>query len=118
VAADVRRRARGPDCGLRERRLEQGSRHRRRVVRDLHPEQWGIGIGRELIEAGEEELRRLGHRAAILWVLDDNPRARRFYEIAGWSVDGTARRIHIFGFDVPEVRYAKRLYAALKARSR
>jgi hypothetical protein len=42
-------------------------------------------------------------------VLDDNPRARRFYELAGWSVDGTAREIRIFGFDISEVRYAKRL---------
>jgi GNAT superfamily N-acetyltransferase len=75
----------------------------------VHPEQWRTGVGRALIEAGEEELRRLGHEEAILWVLDDNPRARRFYEIAGWSVDGAAREIRIFGFDVPEVRYAKRL---------
>lgn len=75
----------------------------------VHPQQWGTGIGRALIEAGEEELRRLGHHDAVLWVLDDNPRARRFYEIAGWSVDGTEREIRIFGFDIAEVRYAKRL---------
>jgi GNAT superfamily N-acetyltransferase len=75
----------------------------------VHPEQWGSGVGRALIETGEEELRRLGHQEAILWVLDDNPRARRFYEIAGWAADGTARDVHIFGFDVAEVRYAKRL---------
>jgi GNAT superfamily N-acetyltransferase len=75
----------------------------------VHPEHWGSGVGRALIQAGEEELRRLGHQEAILWVLDDNPRARRFYEIAGWAADGAAREIHIFGFDVAEVRYAKRL---------
>jgi GNAT superfamily N-acetyltransferase len=75
----------------------------------VHPEHWGAGTGRELIEAGEEELRRLGHRDAVLWVLDDNPRARRFYEIAGWAADGTSREIEIFGFDIAEVRYAKRL---------
>jgi len=75
----------------------------------VHPQHWGTGVGRALIEAGEDELRRLGHRDAILWVLDDNPRARRFYERAGWSVDGEAREIHIFGFDVAEVRYTKRL---------
>ncbi|MDQ2968067.1 MAG: GNAT family N-acetyltransferase [Actinomycetota bacterium] len=73
------------------------------------PEHWGTGVGRELIQTGEDELRRLGHKEAILWVLDDNPRARRFYELAGWSVDGAAREIHIFGFDVSEIRYAKRL---------
>jgi GNAT superfamily N-acetyltransferase len=75
----------------------------------VHPEHWSTGVGRELIEAGEEELRRLGHEAVILWVLEDNPRARRFYELAGWSPDGSAREIHLFGFDIPEVRYAKRL---------
>ena len=75
----------------------------------VHPEHWGTGVGRELIEAGEEELRNLGHEEAILWVLDDNPRARRFYSLAGWSLDGMAREIQIFGFDVSEVRYAKRL---------
>jgi GNAT superfamily N-acetyltransferase len=75
----------------------------------VHPQHWGTGTGRALIQAGEDELRRLGHHDAVLWVLDDNPRARRFYELAGWSPDGAAREIHIFGFDVPEIRYAKRL---------
>ena len=75
----------------------------------VHPEHWGTGVGRTLIESGEEELRTLGHEEAILWVLDDNPRARRFYELAGWSVDGAAREIRLFGFDISEVRYAKQL---------
>jgi GNAT superfamily N-acetyltransferase len=75
----------------------------------VHPVHWSTGMGRKLIEAGEEELRRLGHEEAILWVLNDNPRARRFYERAGWSLDGSARDINIFGFDVSEVRYAKKL---------
>jgi GNAT superfamily N-acetyltransferase len=75
----------------------------------VHPQAWGTGTGRALIEAGEGELRRLGHQDAILWVLGDNPRARRFYELAGWSLDRDSREIHIFGFDVAEVRYSKRL---------
>jgi len=54
----------------------------------VHPEHWGTGVGRALIEAGEAELRRLGHQDAILWVLDDNPRARRFYELAGCRSTG------------------------------
>jgi GNAT superfamily N-acetyltransferase len=73
------------------------------------PDHWGAGVGRRLIEAGEDQLRRLGHREAVLWVMDDNPRARRFYELAGWSADGQARDIEMFGFDIPEVRYAKSL---------
>jgi ribosomal protein S18 acetylase RimI-like enzyme len=75
----------------------------------VHPTHWGTGVGRALITAGEQELVELGRPDAILWVLDDNPRARRFYELAGWSTDGTARNINLFGFEVAEIRYAKRL---------
>ncbi len=77
----------------------------------VDPEHWGTGVGRELIAAGEERLRELGHGEAILWVLDDNPLARRFYERAGWHHDGTTRPIEIFGIEVPEVRYRKDLQA-------
>jgi GNAT superfamily N-acetyltransferase len=75
----------------------------------VHPEHWGSGVGRELIAAGEEQLRELGHLHAVLWVLEDNPRARRFYEAAGWSVDGAERPIDLLGVSLPEVRYEKRL---------
>jgi GNAT superfamily N-acetyltransferase len=78
----------------------------------VHPDHWGTGVGRALIEAGEARLRDLGHGRAILWVLEDNPRARRFYEAAGWSTDGTQRPIEVFGALVPEVRYEKGLQTA------
>jgi GNAT superfamily N-acetyltransferase len=75
----------------------------------VHPTHWGTGVGRALIDAGEQELVELGHPDAILWVLDDNPQARRSYELAGWSTDGAARNINVFGVEVREIRYAKRL---------
>jgi len=75
----------------------------------VDPEHWGTGVGPELIAAGEERLRELGHANAILWVLDDNPRARRFYERAGWQHDGASRSIEIFELEVLEVRYRKEL---------
>jgi GNAT superfamily N-acetyltransferase len=75
----------------------------------VHPDHWSTGVGRALIQAGEDRLRELGHRDAHLWVLEDNPRARRFYEAAGWSTDGGARSIEAFGFVLDEVRYAKHL---------
>jgi len=84
----------------------------------VHPDHLGEGIGTDLITAGEQRLRELGHGHAILWVLEDNPRARRFYEAAGWSTDGTKRPIEIFETFVPEIRYTKELHAAPKARSR
>jgi GNAT superfamily N-acetyltransferase len=73
------------------------------------PEHWGAGVGRALIEAGETRLRELGHGRASLWVLEDNPRARNFYETAGWSTDGTTRPIELVGNLVPEIRYDKKL---------
>ena len=73
------------------------------------PDQWGSGVGRALMQAGERRLRELGYQHAILWVLEDNPRARRFYEAAGWTLDGTRRPIEIFGQPVPEIRYEKSL---------
>jgi ribosomal protein S18 acetylase RimI-like enzyme len=73
------------------------------------PAHWGTGTGRALLEAGEARLRELGHRDVVLWVLEDNPRARRFYEAAGWTHDGVRRPIEVFGVSVPEIRYAKTL---------
>jgi ribosomal protein S18 acetylase RimI-like enzyme len=73
----------------------------------VHPDHWGTGVGRALMQEGEAELRRLGHSRVVLWVLEDNPRARRFYERAGWSADGKAQKIELFGFEISEVRYAK-----------
>ena len=73
------------------------------------PEAWGSGAGRALLEASVEELREGGYREAILWVLDDNPRARRFYEREGWSPDGGAKTDAFFGIRVTEVRYRRGL---------
>lgn len=52
------------------------------------PEQWRRGIGTALMQAGMRDLRDLGMREAMLWVLRDNLRARRFYEQLGWMPDG------------------------------
>jgi hypothetical protein len=50
-------------------------------------------------------LRGRGYLEAILWVLDDNPRARRFYEREGWALDGERKVEPHLGVDVAEVRY-------------
>jgi GNAT superfamily N-acetyltransferase len=72
------------------------------------PEAWGRGAGRALIERVEQELAR-EHDQATLWVLEDNPRARRFYELAGWELDGGRKRDTFLGVEVDEVRYRKQL---------
>lgn len=77
----------------------------------VDPRHWGAGIGRELLSTGEEAMRRLGYREAGLWVLEDNPRARRFYEAAGWILDETARKLLPDGAaaGLVEVRYRRSL---------
>jgi RimJ/RimL family protein N-acetyltransferase len=42
-------------------------------------------------------------------VLEDNPRARRFYERAGWEPDGKRKAEVRWGVRAPEVRYRKSL---------
>ena len=69
------------------------------------PEAWGSGAGPALMRAGTDALCESGLRDAILWVLEDNPRARRFYEREGWSLDGGRRAGEHLGVQTTEVRY-------------
>ena len=72
------------------------------------PTSWGTGAGRALIQHTEEWMRFSGFGEAILWVLEGNERAERFYRAAGWELDG--RKVDQFqGADVAELRYRKRL---------
>jgi GNAT superfamily N-acetyltransferase len=72
------------------------------------PTSWGTGAGRALIQRTEESMRFSGFDEAILWVLEGNERAERFYRAAGWELDG--RKVDQFqGAEVAELRYRKRL---------
>ena len=75
----------------------------------LLPGAWGKGLGRELMAGAVEHLTAAGHRAAVLWVLESNARARRFYARAGWAEDGAVRRSDRLGFPITEVRYRRQL---------
>jgi ribosomal protein S18 acetylase RimI-like enzyme len=68
------------------------------------PEAWGTEAGTGLMRAAVEAMRARHAADAILWVLDDNPRARRFYEREGWYADGSAESEYL-GLTVPLVRY-------------
>lgn len=74
----------------------------------VEPGAWGTGLGRALILEVERQLREQGFEDAELWVLEDNPRGRHFYEAAGWT-SADVQPITIFGSEVPEIRYRKRL---------
>lgn len=76
---------------------------------NLVPEAWGSGLGRQLLAASVDELRWQGFSEAVLWVLDTNRRARRFYQRQGWVPDGTVKEDASRGFTLTEVRYRRQL---------
>jgi GNAT superfamily N-acetyltransferase len=75
----------------------------------VHPDAWGRGAGRALMAETLARLRAEGFGEAILWVLDDNPRTRRFYEQCGWRADGGVKEEEWLGTRIREVRYRIRL---------
>ena len=76
----------------------------------FHPDVWGTGVASTMMEHTETRLRAEGFDTAVLWVLDDNPRARAFYEKFGWRLSGiTADFDEYCEVKVPEVEYRKDL---------
>ena len=67
---------------------------------------WGKGISRQMMDYVIDELKHRGYSEALLWVLENNARARRFYEKCGFVFDGTKKEINI-GKPLIEVRYVK-----------
>ena len=65
----------------------------------------GKGIGRALFHQAVEDLRQRGYAQATLWVLASNERARRFYEAAGWTLDGGSRTEERGDVTLHELRY-------------
>jgi GNAT superfamily N-acetyltransferase len=55
------------------------------------PEQWGTGLADSLHDRALELVRELGSTRCHLWVLEENVRARRFYERRGWRENGDTR---------------------------
>jgi ribosomal protein S18 acetylase RimI-like enzyme len=70
----------------------------------VDPSSWGQGLGARLLGAVLDDLRDGGARAARLWVLEHNTRARGMYERRGWVADGGTRSVSTVG-EVIELRY-------------
>ena len=71
----------------------------------LDPDRVGTGLGRTLFSHAVDDLRERGYRSATLWVLESNELARRFYEIAGWTLDGATTSERVDCEMRPTVRY-------------
>ncbi len=69
----------------------------------VHPDHWGHGVGRALLDVGVRALLERGCSDLQLWTLRQNDHSRRFYETQGWVNDGSVRSRE---FTVGELREA------------
>lgn len=75
----------------------------------LLPEYVGKGYGKKLLHAVASELAKLGYHDIFLWVLEENRRARNFYEKEGLVFDGNRMNSNIGGKELTELRYSYKL---------
>ncbi len=73
------------------------------------PDYIGKGYGGVLLKTVLDELKKQGFSEVFLWVLEENIRARRFYEKYGFSCTGEYLDDNIGGKDIREVRYVCKL---------
>jgi GNAT superfamily N-acetyltransferase len=69
----------------------------------------GTGVGRQLMMNALDQLTETGAGRAVLWVLEDNEVARRFYDRGGWVPDGERRIDMISGEPTSQLRYTRTL---------
>jgi ribosomal protein S18 acetylase RimI-like enzyme len=75
----------------------------------VDPDRYQGGVGRLLMAESRRRLRESGFAAAILWVLDGNIRASRFYEREGWTPDGATRVEQPYGIRSTVHRFRRKL---------
>lgn len=69
------------------------------------PEYIGKGYGRLLLNRCIDELKKCGFNKVLLWALEDNRKARNFYEKNGFVCSGEFMYDNIGGKDIREVLY-------------
>jgi predicted acetyltransferase len=66
---------------------------------------WGKGVGHAMMKFVLAELRRQGYHEVLLWVFEQNARARKFYERHGFVADGAVKDSGLN--NAQEVRYRR-----------
>ena len=74
----------------------------------LLPDYMGRGFGKALSDSVIVELKKMGYRNIFVWVLEENLRARKFYEKEGFVMTDVYLDDNIGGKDVREIRYIYR----------
>ena len=82
----------------------------------VRPTEWAHGIGSRLQDAIMDRLRGFGFERLVLWVLETNSRALRFYRRSGW-VDDDVRQIEPGpeGIELAECRLSRAIASGVEA---
>lgn len=70
----------------------------------FHPDYWGTQATDKGLKFCISRLKELGFTQIHIWVLEDNLRARIFYEKFGFVFDGSTKEI-VIGMPLKEMRY-------------
>lgn len=73
----------------------------------LTPEARGRGLGRTLFAHAVDDLLTRGLDPVVVWVFEANTGARRFYEAAGFTLDGARQPVEFGDVSLPEIRYRR-----------
>ena len=75
----------------------------------LLPESLGKKYGKVLLDVALAEMKEQGYENVYLWALDENERARKFYEGQGFLWNGDKNIVGIMGKSLVNLRYIKKL---------
>lgn len=70
----------------------------------FHPDFWGTDATHKAFQFCIGRLKELGYTKISIWVLEDNMRARKFYEKYGFAFDGAKEQIDL-GKPLTVIRY-------------
>ena len=92
-------------CSFCKSRFEQFPNWGEIISIYLLPDYLGKGCGEALMKTALSELKKQGYEKIFLWVLEENVRARYFYEQFGFSPTDDFINDNIGGKELREVRY-------------
>ena len=70
----------------------------------------GFNIGKTLLNAAENELKKMGYGKIYLWCIDGDENARQFFEHFGWINNATEKFVEIAGKEYKYLLYQKNLH--------
>ena len=74
----------------------------------FHPKYWGTPATYYGLQFCVDRLKTLGFKTVTIWVLNDNIRAKKFYEKNGFIPDGNYQEMEL-GKKLLEIRYSKNI---------